>query len=308
MDSEPSWELYRSYLCVLQEGSLSAAARALGLAQPTVGRHIEALETALGLSLFTRSQQGLLPTPAALELKPHALAMSQSAAALKRAAESQGGVKGTVRVSASEIVGVEVLPALLASLRAAHAELRIELALSNRVHDLLLREADIAVRMTQPTQDALIAQRVGAIELGFFAHADYLKRHAPPRTRAELAGHALIGFDEETPFLRTARKVLPLWSRENFVLRADSDAAQLALIRAGAGIGICQVPLARRTPKLVRVLADEFSYPLETWVTMHEDLRHSARCKAVFDALVVGLRAYLEQQKTTGSRSLVGNK
>ena len=132
------WELYRSYLGVVQEGSLSGAARALGVTQPTVGRHIAALEQALGLVLFTRSQQGLLPTEAALALRPYAQAMGHTAAALVRAADSHGGgVRGTVRVTASEVIGVEVLPPILAQLQAEHPALTVELVLSNRVQDLL---------------------------------------------------------------------------------------------------------------------------------------------------------------------------
>lgn len=101
--TEIGWELYRSYLGVLEEGSLSGAARAMGIAQPTVGRHVDALEKALGVTLFTRSQMGLLPTEAALALKPFAKTMHSAAAALKRVAESQGsGIQGTVRVTASE--------------------------------------------------------------------------------------------------------------------------------------------------------------------------------------------------------------
>ena len=161
------WELYRSYLGVVQEGSLSGAARALGVTQPTVGRHIAALEQALGLVLFTRSQQGLLPTEAALALRPYAQAMGHTAAALVRAADSHGdGVRGTVRVTASEVIGVEVLPPILAQLQAEHPALTVELVLSNRVQDLLQHEADIAIRMTEPRQEALIARRVGKHSLG----------------------------------------------------------------------------------------------------------------------------------------------
>src|SRR5450830_1850341 len=149
MDTDIGWELYRSFLSVLQEGSLSGAARALGVAQPTVGRHMVALEKSLGVVLFTRSQLGLMPTEAALALKAHAQAMSSSAAALKRAAESQGaGVRGTVRISASGVVGVEVLPPIVARLKDQYPLLKVELVLTNKVQDLLLREADIAVRMT----------------------------------------------------------------------------------------------------------------------------------------------------------------
>lgn len=288
------WELYRSYLSVLKEGSLSGAARAMGVAQPTVGRHIAALEKSLGVALFTRSQLGLLPTEAARALAPFAQAMSSSAAALKRAAEGQGaGIQGTVRVTASEVVGVEVLPPILTQLQRDHPGLKVELVLSNRVQDLLKREADIAIRMTPPKQELLIARRVGEVRLGLHAHPDYLHQRGTPQSMADLAQHALIGFDEETPFVRSARKGFPVWQREAFALRTDSDMAQLALIRAGYGIGICQVPLAARNPQLVRVLPDSTPLCLDTWLAMHEDLRHTPRCKVTFEALLQGLQAYL---------------
>jgi len=289
------WELVRSYLGVLQEGSLSGAARALDVTQPTVGRHIAALEQALGLTLFTRSQQGLLPTEAALALRPHAEAMGHSAAALVRAASSHGdGVRGTVRVTASEVMGAEVLPPILARLQAAHPALKVELVLSNRVQDLLQREADIAVRMTEPRQDALVARRVGQVALGLHAHPRYLEAHGTPGTLADLRQHRLIGFDAETPFVRSAQKAVPAWLRDHFAVRSDSDLAQLAFIRAGGGIGVCQVGLARRAPALVHLLPGEFGLALDTWVVMHEDLRASPRCKCTFDALLQGLQQYVD--------------
>ena len=290
MAREISWELYRSFLGVLTEGSLSGAARSLGLAQPTLGRHIAELEKSLGLPLFTRSQTGLLPTEAARALRGHAEAMNSTAASLRRAAESHGeGVKGTVRVSASEVIGAEVLPPILASVRQEYPHLKIELVLSNRVQDLLRREADIAVRMTKPKQDVLIARRVADVVLGLHARKDYLAQRGTPKKPAELAQHSLIGFDDETPFIRTAKRALPMWNRDAFSLRTDSDLAQLAMIRAGCGIGVCQVALAKRDPSLIRVLARQVELKLETWVTMHEDLRSSPRCKAIFDALVKAL-------------------
>lgn len=213
--------------------------------------------------------------------------MQSTAAALEREALSQEqGVQGTVRISASEVVGIEVVPRALARLRREHPSLKIELMATNRVQDLLRREADIAIRMSPPRQEALVARKVGHVELGLFAHADYLAERGMPAGIAELEAHALIGFDEETPFLRAARANFPAWSRDAFTLRSDSDVAQLAMIRAGCGIGICQSALARRDERLVRVLPDAFSFLLETWVTMHGDLRGSRRCRAVFDALV----------------------
>ena len=294
MTDDIGWEVYRSFLGVLQQGSLSGAARALGITQPTVGRHISALENSFGLALFTRSRAGLLPTDAALALRAYAEEMHSTAAALRRAAASQGeGVKGTVRVSASEVVGVEVLPSIVARLREAHPRLTVELVSTNRLQDLLLREADLAVRMAPPRQESLIARRVGAVAVGLFAHKSYLARHGTPKSVSELGQHALIGFDEETPFLRAARKTMPQWSRAAFSIRTDSDVGQLALIRAGCGIGFCQVALARRNTELVRLLPVKLELRLDMWVTMHEDLRNSARCKVTFDALVQGLTAYV---------------
>ncbi|MHB2060528.1 LysR family transcriptional regulator [Pseudomonas monsensis] len=294
MDNNISWELYRSYLSVLQEGSLSGAARALGVAQPTVGRHIDTLEQQLGVSLFTRSQQGLLATEAAQALKPFAQSMQANAAALLRAAEAQGsGVRGTVRISASEVVGAEVLPPVIAGLQGQYPELNVELVLTNRVQDLLHREADIAVRMVAPEQGSLIARRIGDIVLGLHAHRRYLDARGTPQTLEQLTEHALIGFDQETPFLRSARHWLPQWRREHFTLRTDSDLAQLAMIRAGVGIGVCQVRVAQRDPALVRVLAHPFKPRLTSWLTMHEDLRNSPRCKVTFEALLSGLEQYV---------------
>ncbi|MCW8128158.1 LysR family transcriptional regulator [Microbulbifer halophilus] len=297
MAKDIGWELYRSFLGVLREGSLSAAARALGVTQPTVGRHIAALEKSFGLTLFVRSQGGLQPTQAAGSLRVHAEEMAKTAAALQRAAANQGtGVRGVVRVTASEVVGVEVLPAILTRLRNDFPELKLELVLSNRPQDLLHREADIAVRMFRPHQAQLVARRIGEIEVGLHAREDYLGRHGCPDHPQELAANALIGFDQQTDFIRRAARNLPAgFDRERFVLSADSDLAQLAMIRAGAGIGACQVPLASRDRRLVRVLPEHFCLPMETWVTMHEDLRNSAPCRAAFDALATGLQQYLAQ-------------
>lgn len=296
MASTIAWEWYRSFLGVLREGSLSGAARALDLTQPTVGRHVAALEAHVGQSLFVRTPAGLLPTEAALSLRPYAEAMDSTAAALERTARSHGdGVRGVVRVTASEVVGVEVLPPLIADLRERHPELVIELVLSNKVQDLLQREADIAVRMTPPKHKQLIARRVGVIEVGLHAHERYLKAHGTPRSMRALIdeGHALIGYDQPAPYVRELARRYPVMARERFAVRADSDLAHLALIRAGVGLGLCQVAVAKRDPALKRVLKRELGIPLETWLTMHEDLRDSPRCRVVFEALIEGLARHV---------------
>jgi len=301
MTSNIGWELYRSFLGVLDHGSLSGAARALGVAQPTVGRHVAAMEKSLGLSLFTRSQTGFLPTEAAQSLRMYAESMRSTVAALERAAASQGsGVSGSVRVTASDVVGVEILPPIIARLRDQHPGLAVELALTDRVQDLIRREADIAVRMMRPRQGLLVARRVGQVMLGLNAHQNYLLRRGTPKSIADLADHALIGFDEITAFIREAGKKFSVWRRETFAMRTDSALAQLALIRSGAGIGVCQAAIAQRDDKIVRVLPKQFALPLETWVTMHKDLRNNPRCRVTFDALVEGLRQHLASGRREG--------
>jgi len=295
-ESEPSWEWYRTFLKVLETGSLSAAGRAMGLTQPTVGRHIDNLETALGLKLFVRSFDGFAPTEASLELQPYAAGVAATTAALRRVASSHGsGVRGTVRLTASEVISVEVLPPILAALKSEHPALTIELVMSNKVDDLLHREADIAVRMFRPVQEALLAKRVGGIEIGLHAHKRYLAAHGVPESIAELSKHALIGFDYESAYIRSMQVQFPWFSRDALAFRANSDLAQLALIRAGFGIGICQSALAAKDKKLVRLLPSQFSVTMDTWVAMHEDLRQSARCAATFAALVAGLSAYIQR-------------
>lgn len=290
MSDEPSWDLYRTFLHVLDERSLSGAARALGLAQPTVARHIDALEAAVGYELFLRTQRGLAPTEAATELGAYARSLASTSAALLRAASSHASeVRGVVRISASEVVGIEHLPPILAQLRRQHPALTLELMLSNAVEDLLRREADIAVRMVEPAQGVLVSRRAGAIPLGLYARRDYIAHRGMPASTDELSGHDLIGFDRETPAIRAFVSQYPWIARKSLALRTDSDVAQLAAIRAGFGIGICQVPLAARSPDLVRVLEAAFHVELGVWIVMHEDLRSSPRCRAVFDALVAGM-------------------
>jgi DNA-binding transcriptional LysR family regulator len=298
MATLPSWDLYQTFLAVLEEGSLSAAARALGLTQPTIGRHIDALEQSLGCELFVRSPTGLAPTEAAMELRPHGEVLAAAAASLMRTATTRGNaVRGTVRIAASEMIGVEVLPPILAALRGRHPALVIELALSNSVADLLRRDADVAVRMVEPGQKALVVRRIGVIKVGLHAHRRYLKQFGVPKSLDELAGHALIGFDRETAVVRSMQSRVPELRRSLFRLRTDSDMAQLAAIRAGYGIGAAQIALAARDKNLVRVLAELFTMDLPTTVAMHEDLRANRSCRAVFDALVGGLQAYLREQQ-----------
>ncbi|GLQ89536.1 LysR family transcriptional regulator [Dyella flagellata] len=294
-DLDPGWELYRSFLAVMREGSLSGAARMLGMTQPSLGRHVRELEETLGVSLFARSPQGLAPTDLAHALLPHAQAMASASAALRRAAATRHDMmSGVVRIAASEVIGVEVLPPMLAAFRQRHPGVVIELSLSSQLENLLRRDADIAIRTGRPTQDALVARHLGKIALGMYAHKRYLKAHGFPKTIADLATHALIGFDHEKPYIRAMRPAGLPYTRENFALRTDNDLAALASLRAGYGIGFCQCGVAQRDPALVRVLADSFDLSMDTWLVMHEDLRRNMLMRALYDHLAIALVDYVE--------------
>jgi DNA-binding transcriptional LysR family regulator len=293
MMRSPSWDHCRTLLAVLESGSLSGAARRLGLSQPTAGRHIEQLEADFGQPLFTRSPAGLKPTDFALRLERHLETMAAAAeAAIRDASAETSGTSGVVRVTAPDMLGVEVLPQILQTFCERHPAIVVELDLSNRPEDLLRREADIAVRTFRPEQGALLARRVGIMPVRLYAHRRYLEAHGAPKGLND-PEHRAIGFDRDAQTEQAIRAAGAPLTRDCFGLRADNQLAQLAAVRAGIGIGGVQVGIARRDPDLVQVLEGLFPYDLEIWVVMHEDLKSSRRMRLMFDALVEGLEAYV---------------
>lgn len=289
-----TWDDQQAFLAVLEEGSLSGAARLLGVAQPTVRARVEALEQALGAVLFTRSVNGLVPTEQARALADPARAMARASDAFIRAASAPPGeVAGAVRLSVAEFVGVEVLPPMLTTLRAAHPRIIVEVSLSNAAADLLEQEVDIAVRMHPPRHEALVAKKVGAIPLSLFAHPDYLARRGTPAGLDDLVSHDFIGPDRERADLEFAARMHPGLTRERFVARTDSHPAALAFARAGLGIAVVQRPIGWADPRLAPVLPDLVISRLDTWIVTHGDLRQVPRVRAVFDHLVEAFTAYV---------------
>ena len=291
MASSSDWDLLQSLHAVLEAGSFSAAARLRRLTQPTLGRHIDQLERQLGAPLFLRSPRGLQATDLALAVRPHLT--DRAAAAMAAARDATGaasGDGGVVRVAASDVIGIEVLPGMLARFRDAHPGIDVELVLSNKNEDLTRRDADVAVRMTRPTQNSLVAKKVGELHLGFHATADYVARKGAPTTFDELETHPLIGRDRDMPDMSDIDFGRPV-TRDLFALRTDNDVAQYAALKAGFGIGVCQDSLARRDG-LVPVMAGQFGFSLDIWICMHETLRGSPRMRLMFDHLAKELGAY----------------
>lgn len=285
--NSPEWDQIRAFLAVARLGSLSAAARELGVSQPTLTRTIQLLESSTRLNLFKRTTQGLSLTEAGQALMETAARMHDAADAFARQASGMSeDLRGDVRVSANEIVGIYLLPPAVAALRQQHPGVHVEIVISNRASSLSKREADIALRMFRPPQPDLVARRLPDLALGFFAHRDYLERHGVPAVIEDFKRHSVIGFDKAMDFIDGAARLGYRFVRDDFAVRSDHMLAQMALLRAGAGIGALHLGLARHFPELTRLLPDLPLPALEFWCVCHRDVQHSARIRAVMQHLI----------------------
>lgn len=294
MNKEPDWALWRSFAAVVSNGSLSAAARELGISQPTVGRHIETLEHDLGLALFERTLSGLKPNSAALRIfEPVSQAQGALAEAAMMAEGAQAEYGGTVRITASVMISHYVLPNLLLPIRERYPGIALEIVPADSTENLLLREADIAIRMFRPTQLELVTRHLGDIPVVPTAHQRYLERRGTPISAQQLAEHDLIGLDRSDVIIAHAQKLGLLLRRDQFVLRTDDQANQWELMRAGLGIGFAQRNLLLATPGMVELPIDLAIPPLQVWLTTHREVLTSHRIRAIYDALAEGLAAYI---------------
>ena len=290
MNSLFDWSLVRSFLAVLEKGSLLAASRDLQLSQPTIGRHVAELESQLGLVLFDRNGRGLLPTEAAYHLADSARIMQSGADQLARnVLGADLGASGTVRITASQPVSCYVLPPLLAQMRLSLPDVQVELVASNEVSNLLRREADIAVRMVQPQQASIIARRVGKVTLRACAHQDYLRRRGVPRQPSDLLAHDLIGGDRNDDTLKGFAAQGLVVGREQFAFRADDLIVVWQAVRAGLGVGFVSEHLIRSDPAVIPVLPKLKIEPLPVWLAVHKEIRTSKRIRAVYDFLADAL-------------------
>lgn len=288
------WALLRSFLAVLEGGSLSAAAKSIGATQPTLSRHIRELETALGVILFTRSAQGLDPTHTALGLVADARAMGAAAEALNLKARGRSQqLFGTVRITASVIVGNLMLPPILAALRQAEPSIQIEIVASDSNQNLLRRDADIAIRMADPTQNALIVRKLGDSPMGLFATRAYFDRRGRVASKEDLRRHDLIGLDRSDFLIRAFAGHDIHVTGEAFALRSDDGMLGWNLLLAGAGIGVAQVVLANRHHDLEQVDAGISLGALPVWLVMSEEVRSNARIRRVADFLSSALTRVL---------------
>ena len=284
------WALVKSFLAVLDAGSLMGAARRLQAQQPTLSRHIAELEAQLGLSLFERTGRGVLPTAAALAIADAARQMQQGAEQLGRTMlRTRDATTGSVRISTSEVAAVWLLPPLLAALHAAEPGIQIELVASNALSNLLRREADIAVRMVRPVQTSVVARKLGEIAIVAAAHESYLARAGTPRRPQDLLHHSLVGYDRDDSLLRGFAALGQPVAREQFALRTDDQVAYGRLVAAGAGIGFVAAYTMAHWPGVKPVLPMLKIPPLPCWLAVHREIRGSRVVRRVYDFLAESL-------------------
>jgi DNA-binding transcriptional LysR family regulator len=286
MKPEFDWSLIRTFFSVMEQGSLLAAARRLGMSQPTLGRHINQLEQQLNVVLFERTGRALVPTKAAQQLAIHAAAMNSNADALARSlVEADSQLRGTVRITASQIVASMVLPNILQRLHQEAPDIAVEIVASNTLSNLLRREADIAIRMVRPQQSSLIAKKIAAIGVCVCAHESYIARRGSPRTAEELIHHDLIGFDTDETIIRGFQQFGAAITRDAFHIRTDDHVVMWESVRAGLGIGFVSHHLAKRDAQ-IEVLLPKLTLPvLPVWLTVHREIRTTPRIRAVYDFL-----------------------
>ena len=280
------WHLLQSFLSCLDQGSLSAAAARLNLSQPTLSRHIRELEALIQGRLFVRSRQGLQLTALGLELVEPARAMADAAAQISARLSGAGAeTRASVRVTASQYMATFWLPEILVAFQARHPHIQIELVANDQTHNLLRREADIAVRMFRPTQDSLITRHLGHIDLCMLTTRAYLATRTPPQTPEDLRAHRLIGDDQRTLIIDGLRAYGLRFGPDDFALRCDDQVTALHLIAAGGGIGFGQARLAERFPNLIALPIGDGAPKLPLWLTAHEDLRSNRAVRRLYDFL-----------------------
>jgi DNA-binding transcriptional LysR family regulator len=280
------WTLVRSFVAVLDAGSLMGAARKLGAQQPTLSRHIAELEAQLGVPLFERTGRGVVPTLAAMRIAEAAREMEGGALALRQALDSQRNQQaGTVRISASQVVATVLLPPLIAELAIEEPHIQFEIVASDAITNLLRREADIAVRMVRPSQGSLIAKKLTDVPIVACAHRSYLERAGTPKRPADIFMHRLIGNDRHDDIIRGFAAMGYTVTKEHFTFRSDDNLVTGQMIAAGCGIGFAALYNLRYWTDVVPLLPMLKIPSLPCWLAVHREIRGNRIVRRTYDFL-----------------------
>jgi DNA-binding transcriptional LysR family regulator len=281
------WNRARAFLVTADEGSLSAAARALGMAQPTLGRQVTALEEELGVLLFERTARGLTLTASGLELLDHVRAMGDAATRVSLSATGQSEqIAGTISISASEVYAAYLLPPILTKLRQLHPDIEIEVVASNTASDLRRREADIAIRNFRPTDPDLIAKKIRDVPARLYATPGYLDKIGNPTDPADLSRADFISIDRSGGFLKGLNAMGLSLTEQNFPILVENYLVMWEFVRAGLGIGVLDGHIGDADAAVRRVLPDLPPLMFPIWLVAHRELTTSRRIRVVFDLLI----------------------
>lgn len=280
------WNQIRAFLATVEEGSFSAAARALGSTQPTLSRQITALESELGVTLFQRGRRSMSLTTAGTELVDHVRAMADAATRVSLVASGQSlAADGLVTITATSFTAARFLPLVVKALSEEAPGIEIEIIASNDVRDLNKREADIALRHSRPDHPDLIARQIDETPAFLYAARGWLDTHGRPKSLSDLTGLSFIGFDQPARVVAEfAERGLPI-SRQDVRYRCNTAEVILELVRAGLGLSVLPTFVADDYDELEAVLTDDFSVTVPTWLVTHSELRTSSRVRIVFDVI-----------------------
>jgi DNA-binding transcriptional LysR family regulator len=283
---EIDWEEMKTLLAIARAGSLSGAARSLRLTQPTVGRRLDALQNATGVTLFQRTQAGYVPTDAGADLLAFAERMEAEAlTATRRIVGKDRSLDGLLRVTTSDWFAHRVIAPKLAPFLARHPALCIELLSDTRWYSLERREADIAFRFVEFKSPDIVQRKFLQIDFALYASPAYLKRHGQP-TKGDGAGHNLILMDVAFENMADVNWIRQLLPNARVTVRSNSREVQKTICRDGAGLAILPPVLAAGDKKLVAVQRLGAPPRREVWLGYHRDLRDMPRLRAFIDYLV----------------------
>lgn len=281
-----SWDDLRYFLAVAEHGSLSAAAKQLESNQPTVGRRITALETALGTRLFQRTRAGLTLTHEGTELLEHAQSVRLGVGNISRLASGQHTrPQGSVRVALPEGLCHDLVIPSLRDFYRQYPLIRLILQVSSRTANLTRGEADVALRLFRPKEANLVVRQLSVMHLALAASSEYLKRQGVPRTEKELKEHFVIAYGDELAGLQENQWLLERTSPEHVLLQSDSTTTRLVATEAGLGISI-QPRWTVQRRRTLRAILDQCTLPTHPiWLVYHHDLKDIHRVRVVIDFL-----------------------
>lgn len=284
------WNYARAFLVAVEEGSFSAAARALGVAQPTIGRQIAALEEVLNVTLFERVGRGWEVTPTGLALLDHVRTMADAATRVRLVAEGRSlSLEGLVRITASEVISAYLLPPIVERIQCEHPGIKIELVASNKILDLSRHEADIALRNAVPQDPELVGRKLKVSKGWMYASDEYLRKLNTPLTIEALSEATFIAFEQDGLMLDMLNDMGLSLTQHNISLLSSNQLVQWEMARRGMGICFMMAEIGDATPGMNRILPDVVSVPVPMWLISRRELATSRRVRVVFDMLAEGL-------------------